>query len=61
LHATPSAIVKITHNLLWFNIEGNIDTLEDRKKIQKEELDLQLQEIEDSISLHFFTICQKET
>jgi hypothetical protein len=57
----PSAIVKITHNLLWFNIEGNIDTLEDRKKIQKEELDLQLQEIEDSISLHFFTICQKET
>jgi hypothetical protein len=28
----PSAIVKITHNLLWFNIEGNIDTLEDQKK-----------------------------
>jgi hypothetical protein len=32
LHATPSAIVKITHNLLWFNIECNINTLENRKK-----------------------------
>jgi hypothetical protein len=36
----------------WFNIECNINTLEARNILeQKEELDIQLQEIEDSIAL----------